>query len=62
MDYTLTSLKQCDDFVCDDVYIALCSGYVDMCCLYDRKCVWKCGVMVVIREFAYIEQVYILNI
>ena len=29
MDYALTSnIKQCDDFVYDDVYIALCSGYV----------------------------------
>ena len=37
------------------IYICVTLGYV-------RECVWKCGVMVIIHEFAYFEQVYILNI
>ena len=36
--------------------------YIYVTLEYVRKCVWKCGVMVVIHEFAYIKQVYILNI
>ena len=36
--------------------------YICVTLEYVRKCVLKCGVMVVIHDFAYIKQVHILNI
>ena len=46
------------------MYIALLVYWLDICISleYVRECVWKCGVLIVLHEFAYIEHVYILNI
>ena len=50
------------------LYVTMCilpcvvAMYICVTLEYVRECVWKYGVMIVVHEFAYIEQVYILNI
>ena len=57
LEHSTYQIKQFDDFVYNDMNIALCSGICISVLLwkYVRECVWKCGVMVVIHELAYIE-------